>query len=242
MATTFTYNRADERLNTSVAGSVDATYQAAWLVDGKTSYPVRLTDDDAAWTVTGTAQEVGILVVGHHTIAAGVSTAISGDITDTLTVAAWGKNGIAFNAYKIITPVAGVDSLTLTITDNTEPAVIIGEFVAGKARTLPGTLMPHTGFQRNNFRSDRPIDRAWIPPYDKGMVAEQWTGTLLLTTSQQSELLAWEESQKAGTLPSVVVIRSMALFGFVEVGRQIPVVPALWKIDIRFVELPRTRW
>lgn len=241
MASTFTYNRSDERLNTSVAGSVDTTYQAAWLVDNRTSYPVRLTDDDAAWTVTGTAQEVGILVMGHHTVAAGVSVAISGDITDTLTVATWGKNGIPFNAYKVITPVAGVDSLTITVTDNTEPAVIIGEFVAGKARTLPGTLSKATGFQRNNFTTSRPIDRAWIPPYDKGMVAEQWEGTLLLTSAQRLELLEWEESQKQRTLPSVVVINSMALFGFVEVGRQIPI-GQLWKIDMRFVELPRTRW
>jgi hypothetical protein len=240
MATSFYYNRADERLN-AATGTVDATYQASWLVDNRTSFPVRLTGANAAWTITGTAQEVGIWVVGHHLLDAGLTINLSGDITDTATVPTYGKNGIPFNAYEIITPVSGVDSLTVTITGNTGSAVIIGEFVAGKARTLPGTLSPHTGFLRNNFAAQRPMDRAWIPPYDKGMVAEQWDGTLLLTSAQRLELLAWEESQKSRTLPSVVVINSLALFGFVEVGRQIAV-GQLWKIDIRFVELPRTRW
>jgi hypothetical protein len=242
MATTFTYNRSDERLAGACSGTVDATYDVDWLVDGRTSYPARYTASGVAWTITGTAQEVGILVVGHHLLDAALSVAISGDITDTVVVPTYGANGIPFNAYKSITPVAGVDSLTVTITGNTGPAVIIGEFVAGKARTLPGTLSKHTGFLRNNFRENRSVDRAWIAPYDKGMVSEQWTGTLLLTAAQRLELLAWEESQRAGTRPSVVIINSLALFGFVEVGNQIPVGPALFKIDIRFVELPRTRW
>lgn len=240
MATTFTYNRPDERLD-AATGPADATYEASWLVDGRTSYPVRFTDDDGAWVITGTAQEVGIMAICHHLLDAALVVAISGDITDTITIPAYGANGIPFNAYEIITPVAGVDSITLTVTNNTGPAIIIGEFIAGKARTLPGTLNPHTSFRRNNFRASRPLDRAWIAPYDKGMVAEEWRGTLLLTSAQRLELLAWEESQRSGTLPSLVVINSLALCGFLEVGNQIPI-GQLWKIDIVFVELPRTRW
>jgi hypothetical protein len=247
MATTFTYNRPDERLSTSATGSVDSTYSANWLVDGKTSYPARYTASGVAWTVNGSSQEVGIVVVGHHLLDAGLGVAITGGVTTTVTIPTYGKNGIPFNGYSSITPVSGVTQVIATVTGNTGSAVIIGELVAGKRRTLPGTLSPHTGFLRNNFTKDRPIDRAWIPPYDRGMVAEQWEGTLLLTSSQRADLLAWEESQKSRTLPSVVVITrsdlglDLALFGFVEVGRQIPV-GQLWKIDIRFVELPRTRW
>jgi hypothetical protein len=64
---------------------------------------------------------------------------------------------------------------------------------------------------------------------------------LLLTSAQRLTLLAWEESQRSGTRPSVVVINSQAMWGFIEVGQQIPI-GQLWKIDMRFVELPRTRW
>ena len=241
MATTFTYNRPDERLAGACSGTVDNTYDVDWLVDGRTSYPARYTASGVAWTVTGTAQEVGLMVIGHHLLDAALSVAISGDITDTITVPSYGANGIPFNAYKSITPVSSVDSVTITVTGNTGAAVIIGEAVFGKARTLPGTLSKHTGFFRHNFAAQRPLDRAWIPPYDKGMVAEQWTGTLLVTSTQRLELLAWEESQKSRTLPSVIVINSLALFGFIEVGNQVAV-GSLWKIDIRFVELPRTRW
>ena len=241
MATTFTYSRYDEWLRGSVSGTVDATYSASWAVDGRPSYPVRRTGSAGAWTITGTAQDVGILVVGHHLLDAALSVAVSGDITNTVVIPTYGANGIPFNGYRLITTVPSVDEVTFTVTGNTGAAVIIGELVAGKARTLPGTLSKHTGFVRNNFRADRPLDKAWIPPYDRGMVAEQWTGTLLLTSAQRLELLAWEESQKSGTQPSVIVINSLALFGFVEVGQQIPI-GQLWKIDMRFVELPRTRW
>jgi hypothetical protein len=243
MATTFTYIRSDETFGSAVSGTVDSTYDNEWLIDGRTSYPVRLTGSGIALTITGSAQAVGALVVGHHLLDAALSVAITGDITNTVVIPSYGANGIPFNGYRLITEVPAVTTLTLTVTGNTGAAVIIGEFVAGKARTLPGTLSAHTGFQRNNFAQQRQLDRAWIPPYDKGMVAEQWEGTLLLTAAQRLELLAWEESQKSRTLPSVVIINSLALFGFVEVGRQVALPGgALFKIDIRFVELPRTRW
>lgn len=242
------YQRPDERLRGGATGDVDATYQAAWLVDHRTGYPALKTGSGAEWDITGTAQDVDLLVIGHHLLDGGLSVGISGDLTDTVVVPAHDVNGIPFNAYKRITSVPSVADVTLTITGNTAPAVIIGEAVIGKTRTLPITLARHTGRRRHIFAAERPIDRAWIPPYDKGMVAEQWTGTHLLTPAEAAELLAWEASQLSRTRPSVVIIENtdalaapLCLFGFIEVGNQVPV-GMLWKIDVRFVELPRTRW
>lgn len=225
---------------TAVSGTVDATYSANWLIDGRPNRPVRLTDTGIALTITGTATDVDFLAIGHHSLTAANTPAISGDISTTLTIPSYGANDVPVNAYKTINTVSGVDSLTLTVTSSASP-VIIGEFCAGTSATLPGTLNRHTSFRRNTFRANRPMDRAWIPPYDKGMESDEWTGTLLLTSAQRTSLLAWEQSQKAGTRPSVVVINSAAMWGFVEVGNQVAV-GQLWKIDIRFVELPRTRW
>jgi hypothetical protein len=241
VATTFTYLRPTDIFGTAATGTVDATYNANWLIDGRPSYPARLTGSGAAWTITGTSQAIDFLAVGHHSLDAALSIAITGGITDTLTVPSYGANDIPHNAYKSIVSVPGVTTVTITITGNTGPAVIIGEVCFGTARTLPGTLSKHTGFRRNNFTPQRSLDRAWLPPYDKGMVAEEWTGTLLLTSAQRLTLLAWEESQRSGTRPSVVVLNSQAMWGFIEVGQQIPI-GQLWKIDMRFVELPRTRW
>lgn len=241
MATTFLFVRPDRVFGTSVSGTVDSTYQAAWLVDGRPSYPVRRTGANAEFVITGTATDVNFLALGYHSLDAALSVAISGDITNSLTIPAYGSNSIPVNAYKSITLVSGVDSLTLTVTGNTGAAVIIGEFAAGTASTLPGTLSRHTGFRRQTFSAQRPIDRAWIPAYDKGLEGDEWTGTLLLTSAQRDTLLAWEQSQKSRTRPSIVVINSAAMWGFIEVGNQIPV-GSLWKIDVRFVEIPRTRW
>ena len=243
MATTFKYLRPDETFGTSVSGSVDATYNANWLIDGRPSRPVRYTASGVVYTITGTATDVDFLALGYHALDAALSVSIGGDITDTLTIPAYGANDIPANAYKAITPVSGVDSLTVTVSGNTGSAVIIGEFAAGTTRTLPGTLSRHTGFRRNNFTAQRSLDRAFIPPFDKGMVAKQWTGTLLLTSTQRDDLIAWEESQQSGTRPSIVVIDSAVWWGYLEVGNEIALPGGLlWKIDIRFVEIPRTRW
>lgn len=241
-----TYNRPDERLD-AATGPVDLTYEAAWLVDGKPSYPVRKTGADASYDVTGTAQEVGILAVCNHLLAAGLSVVISGDVSESLTVPAYDANGIPNNAYEIITPVADVNNLTVGVTGNSGPAVIIGEFIAGKARTVPLTLARNTNWRRNTFAADRPIDRTWIPGYDKGMVADQWTGTMQVTAAMRDEVLAWEASQLSRTRPSFVVVDSpafttpVAMLGYIEIANQLPL-GQLWKLDMRFLELPRTRW
>ena len=60
MASTFRYIRPDRIFalgdSDAVTGSVDATYNANWLVDGRTSYPVRKTGTSISLAIASTAQ------------------------------------------------------------------------------------------------------------------------------------------------------------------------------------------
>lgn len=247
MAATFLYARSDDclgRYGTVTGTTPDTTYSINWLVNGNPATPARKTGGTAAWSISGTAQDVDILCVAHHLLDAALEVAISGDVTATVTIPAYPPNGIPLNGVTVLEATAtGVTALTVTVTANSGP-VIIGEFIAAKSRSLPGTLMRDTAFTRATFARARPLDRAWVPPYDRGLENRTWTGGLLLTVAQLADLEAWEQSQRAMTRPSLVIpdpTTPVARVGYLTVG-QVVHVGQLRKVPIAFVELPRTRW
>src|SRR5262245_24463889 len=150
MASTFTYvspSKMFALFSTSVTGTVDATYDPDWLVDGRTDWPVRRTGSSISLAIAGSAQDVNVLCVGHHNIRPAATVSITGDITDTITIPTWPSNNIPLNGYKILGgTTSGVDALTLAVTGQTESACIIGEFCAGLGQTLPLTLMKASSF------------------------------------------------------------------------------------------------
>jgi hypothetical protein len=233
--------------SSGVTGAVDATYDPTWLVDGRTGWPVRKTGTGGAWTITGPAQDIDVLCVGHHTIRPAATVAISGGLTDTIVIPAWPSNNIPFNGVKVRALVAGVTSLTLTVSGNTEPAVIIGEFCAGLSKELPVTLTKDTEFSVNDFKVARPIDMAFVPPHDKAMEARRWRGTALLTLEQLADVEDWQRAQRAGTRPSLIIkdwptANDAQFVDFVGLTSVVPRGPLMVKVEMVFQEFPRGRW
>lgn len=249
MASTFTFiapNKMFALFSTSVTGTVDATYDPDWLVDGRTDWPVRRTGSAISLAIAGTAQDVDTLVLGHHNIRPAATINITGDITTTLTVPTWPSNNIPLNAYRSVTLAAGVDALTLAITGQTESACIIGEFCAGLAQTLPLTLMNDTQFSETDFRVTRPVDMAFVPPHDKGMKASRWRGSGLLTVSQMAQVRDWQDATRSNTRPSVIIASFLGsteakFVQFVGLSRVIPK-GQLFDVELVLEEYPRRRW
>lgn len=246
---TFAFVRPDEMfgLNSDdVTGTVDDTYEATNLVDGRPSFPVRRTGGVGLWTVNGDAAEVGLVCIGHHMLDAGLVVNITGSVTTTVTIPAYGANGIPLNGVRILgAAVTGVISLTVSVAGNSGP-VIIGELCAGKVRTLPRTLARDTRFTHRDFRTMRAGDMAWIPPYDKGIYNRVWSGSGLFTTTQKDEAQAWFESQRSGSKPSLIVPDTAVNDAwFVQfTGFDVTPLPGgqLWRVGLTFEEYPRSRW
>lgn len=243
-------------LGGSVAGSVDANYQPTWLVDGRTGWPVRKTGTSISLAITGTAQDVDVLCVGHHTIRPAATISITGDITDSITIPTWPQNNIPLNGLKVLSsPTSAVDNLTLAVTGNTETAVIIGEFCAGLSSTLPLTRLPGTRFGEDDHAVIRPIDRAFMPPIDRKLRHRTWTGTGVLTTSQVTSLRTWHESTFGTTKPSLIIVPNLpgqpasdpwfvrlGPFSYEPLGPVTAATSTLYRVVLSFEEYPRTRW
>jgi hypothetical protein len=249
MASTFSYVSPSKMfaLFGTPTGSLDATYQPAYLVDGRTDWPVRKTGSSISLTITGTAQDVDTLCMGHHNIRPAATINITGGITTTLTVPTWPSNNIPLNAYRTVTLVAGVTTLTLAVTGQTESACVIGEFCAGLAQTLPLTLHSDSSFSEDDFRVTRPMDMAFIPPHDKAMKASRWTGTGLLTTAQLAQVRDWQDATRSNTRPSLIIASFLGsteakFVQFLGLTSIVPVGPALFKVALSFQEYPRRRW
>lgn len=251
MATTFTFVAPHRwfALFGTVTGTVDSTYDPDWLVDGRTSYPVRRTGSSISLAIAGSAQDVDTLVMGHHNIRPAATINITGDITTTLTVPTWPSNNIPLNAYRILgATVSGVDALTLAVTGQTESSCIIGEFCAGLGQSLPLTLHRASRFSEDDFRVSRPRDMAHIPPFDRALKASTWTGTGLLTTAQVATVRDWQDATRSNTRPSVIIAEFLGSTEakFVEfVGlSDIAPVPAtgMYAVQLTFNEFPRSRW
>lgn len=253
MAATFTYVPPHKMfaLFGSVSGPCDATYQPGWLVDGRTGFPVRVTSSSGSWTITGPAQDVDILCVGHHLLDAGLVVNITGGITTTITMPAARLNGIPLNGLRVLgSPTAGVTSLTVAVTGNTGPAVIIGEFCAGLGLTLPLTRVDDTTFTEEDFGVERPMDMSFIPPKDKGLRRREWRGTGLLTAAQVGQLREWHEAQRSFTRPSLIIAPGLPgmpaldpwfghLMGF---SYRFAGGPQLYRTQLVFREFPRSRY
>ena len=193
----FLYVRPDEGfIGGTVAGTVDDTYQADWLIDGAPGYPV---SGVAGLSLTATAPapvEVSLIAVCHHNLTGTV--AIGGDVTATVPAATIDADGIPLNSFVQISPVAAVDTVTLTVAESPS---IIGELIVGRARTLERQLL--TGVEwdpgeaalwEGEFSS--------LPPYDPGVAGPRvLTGETLVSQDGLEAIAAWWASDETRAPP-----------------------------------------
>jgi hypothetical protein len=242
------FMRPDENWATNGAvadtvGTTDTDYQNEWLVDGRTGRPVRGQASTMTWTITKTAGYVDGIIVANHNIDAATIT-IGGTISTTITVPTARLNSIPFNPFTIVTPSASCSSMSVGVSGNSVD-VVIGEVLAGRLRTFPrGDLLNIDLADAADDRRKQSPTFGHIPPYDDRQASRSFIGTVLCTTAQLDDMMAWHESQKNGTLPSGLIINSA-----VNDARVVHLEPPqarrqsqYWLTVLRFIEYPRSRW
>lgn len=230
----------------TVAGDLlNSTYQRAWLVDGLPGRPLHGGTVSPSWTVTNTAKPVNFITVLNSNIDATKTINITGDVTTSLTMPAYAGR-LPMNPFTYYTPdTAGVDSLTVSVSGNTV-AVVMGDFVAGKARELerPIGKRGRREFMTFNVQPDL-AQMGNIGVTRKDMGARTLTGSTVLTAAGMTAVQAWFDSTNDGELMSIIVpdptvndawAVKFQSFGFEKGG------PDEYFVELKFVEFPRFRW
>lgn len=240
----FHYVRPDEMwsLDGAVSGGADTSYLDDWLVDGRPGRPVRATSGSPSWTVTNPSKDVGLIAVCNHNVDAGRTINITGGLTTSLTGPTLPASGIPLNPWVSVSETS-VSTLTLAISSNSVP-VFIGEFVAGKKRTLERSLIKEARFEQvyQTVRHGAEFDS--LMPHDKGLVSRRLNGMLLLTSSGFDDVQAWVDSTRGGSRQTLIVpdtakqdawLVEIVEFSYVRQA-------ALYRVSIAFQEYPRSRW
>lgn len=243
------YVRPDELwgIGGTVTGTVASDYQAAWLVDGKARRPVRglaaSPAGDLSLSIAGTSGEVGVVAIAHHNVIVPVT--VGGDVTATITPAATRPpNGISLNAFELVTPaVTGVDNLTVDVTGN-DQTVTIGEFFAGKVRTLAPLRLDGQQIEQTDFSTDARARRG-IPEFDSAEEGRVLSGSQVYSESDLADIIAWWQAQRSGSLPSLLIpdpdINDLWVVKFTGL-RYVPVSTDQWLVSMTLIEIPRVRW
>ena len=226
---------------TTSAGTTDSDYTDDWICDGRPGRPARATNGTVTWSATFTSAEVGLIVLGNCN--SDVNATIGGGASATVTAGALQPDGIRLNGFATVTP-ANETNLTVAFSGATS-AVVLGEFMAGKYRTLG--LPVYTGDQRSDrdFTRSMEMDLASIPPYDPGLAARTWECNFILSTADKEILRGCFLAQKNGTKPTVIVPDSDtndAWICFMSAPVAKPVSGRHWSVDVTFSEVPRVRW
>ncbi len=243
---TFLLVRADEIATyyASVADSVGATdtdYTNEWICDARPGRPARATNGTVTWSATFSSAEVGLIAVCHCN--SNVDATIGGGVTTTVTAGALQPDGIRLNGYKVVT---ANNQTNLTVGfSGASSAVILGEFIAGKYRTL--TLPVYTSDKRSNVDFTRKQDRdlSSVPPYDPGLAGRVWECTFVLTTAEVAILEGAFLAQKNGTKPTLVVPNTDnndAWLCFLSAPSSTPITGRHWQTSVTITEVPRVRW
>lgn len=236
----------------------DPDHELAWLTDGRPGFPLRLVGGDGAIQITNAPGEVDVVAICHHLLPAGLSVALSGDLSDTIVIPAYPTNCVPYNAWKRVTPGSPpeIDTLILTISQGS-PAddVVIGEVIAGAALVLDPSLKRDTstrlGVRRYlNARSGNEL--SGIPPYSDRARARPVSGSQYYNEAMVQALVAAFDSQDAYAypVPCLLILDSDDPTDARLVSMEEPVItppgPAggegEFLVELTFNEFPRTRW
>ncbi len=250
------YARADEfwSRTATVSGSIDPDYFLQWLVDGRLGYPVRSTDDTLSLDLAGPAGDVGIVVVGNHNLTVPVT--FSGDVSAVVTPAAVRPpNGIQLNPFALVSDTS-VTAVGLDVSSN-DVDVVIGEVVLAPVHELTPVKIDDNQFTQNDFSREVAGEFKSVTPYDFGITGRRLTGSQYYRTAQKDAIVAWFESQRSGTYPSIVIpdpdvndawfvkfrgLSYQQILPSVSDGGSPATSDALWLVQFDFEEYPRSRW
>lgn len=234
------------------ASNVDTDSDAQNLVDGKEKWPLRLTTNNGTITITNTAGTVSLVAVTHHLLSAGATVTFGGDISGSLTMPSYPRNGVPLNKAALITAVPGVTSVDLTIAGNGSD-LLIGETVIGEYLTLdPPIRIAGSQFREPHYGNDRSNPLSGIPPYSDRARSRPLVGSQYYSTVMRDLILEWWDSQDAYAypVPSLIIPDSddlsdvrlvmLAEPTYTQVGPEDSDVQ--WLVNLEFTELPRTRW
>lgn len=244
------YMRSDEiwSLNGAVAdtaGATDADYTNEWLVDSRPSWPARATGTSVTWTITNTTGPANGVAVCNHNLS--VNATLGGDVSATITVPTARPGGVLRTAYKAFTLVSSVSSVTFAVASNAANVTVGGVYI-GKSRTFPHTGLSVRGLvvTEEDFRSQAGGPMSHMQPYDPRTRVRVVRGTTVCTTAELDDLIAWQESQKGGSLPSIYIpddTGNDAIVGYLSLSYEsVPNGSGLWEARVVFSEHPRTRW
>lgn len=244
------YMRSDEiwSLNgtvTTTAGTTDSDYTDDWLVDKRPNWPARATNGTVTWSVANTAGYVDGIGIFNHNLDAALVVTIGGGISTTITIPTARPNGIPRNPFKSVTAAPACATLTIAVSGNTNP-VTIGSFYAGKKRSFPHTGLSVRGLGGSEDDMRHRTEGQTMMPYDYGLRARPLRGNTVCTTAELDDLIAWQESQRGGSIPSILVMDDTAndarLVYMTLAYDSIPNASGLWEATLTFQEIPRVRW
>lgn len=246
-------------LGASVTGSVEATYEADWLCDGRVEYPVRGLEGggspygaDLSLIVAGTSRSCGLAVLANHNLDDDVPAVLSAGISASLVGGTGNRpNGIPWNRWIDFAAVTAA-GCTLDVTDNPED-VIIGELLIGEKFETPEPPLIGIHHDVPVYALPKMAEFAAGNGYDKGLAGGRlWEFRFYCTRAQLDSALtgmrAWEEACRNGTLISALVpnsdlpevyVGTVVGFSWEEFG---PESMDLFEVSVRFQEYPRSRW
>ncbi len=194
---------SESLLFATVSGDVDDTYLEQWLVDAEPGHPVVYTGNPTYTVTPDAAVMVDFIAIHHHNIVPAATVTLGGSITSSIDPWPVRPDGIAPNAYSLLTTPVSTTSLTLSVSGN-GAQTIIGGLYAGFSRTLPAL---HLG----RHSTPRPVrsfegEFSSLAPYSMGIgPGLSVTGTFILTEAELNELAAWHQSQKEGSVPAILL-------------------------------------
>lgn len=234
---------------------LDADHQAAWLVDGRPGFPLRLTDPEGGFTVTNTAGLVSLVAVCHHLLDEDVAIDVSGDVTASLVAPAVPRNGVPLNFATRFSEVSGVDSVSFDVSGSplNSTDVLIGELIVGAPLVLdPPMRVAGSRFGERHYGGSRATDLSGIPGYSERARSRPLSGSQYYSQAQLDLILEWWDSQDGHPypVPSLIIPDSDNLNDCRLVLLSEPTYTQVgpdgsetqWLVDLEFTELPRTRW
>jgi hypothetical protein len=242
------YVRPDEMftLYQSVTGSViNGTYSLDWLVDGLPGRPLRAGTNNPSWGITGPAKDVNFLCLISTNLDAGKVVNITGDVTDTLTQPNY-LGRIPVNPFKHFTPAVSVDNLTVALASANTIDVIVGQFVAGKARELERPIQPmgRRSHLRYNAAADQTMGNIAVTRKEKG--GRKFSGVTTVTPAGLLAIQEWFYSTNDGEQMSIIVPAPELNDAWAVKFDGEPVEERMninnYRVTINLTEIPRKRW
>lgn len=242
----FYYSRPDERgYAASATGSVDADFEAEWLMDGRANFPAKRTGALNIVTTLEGATFANLFAIINHNVAEAVNVTFThGAGGGTVTPGTWGGDDIPYNPFVLSSGnIAG--STTVASSGNTDPYVI-GEAWAGRARQLPqrpGITVDLLHGLQNAY--EEPYEwTSQLAPYDDGnSAARVLTGKIVVDADGYDEIRTWYESTRRGTRPTLIIPDHtindawLATFSYTMEKDE-----GFFHVSLTFKEIPRQRW